>query len=29
MYMDGNVHIDGKKIKQGNYEKNGREVILQ
>ena len=29
LILEGDVYIDGKKIKQGNYEKNGREVIVQ
>ena len=29
LILEGDVYIDGKKMKKGNYKKNGREVIVQ
>lgn len=29
LVFEGDVYIDGKKMKKGNYKKNGREVIVQ
>ena len=29
LIFEGDVYIDGKKMKKGNYKKNGREVIVQ
>ena len=29
LILEGDVYIDGKKMKKGNYKMNGREVIVQ
>ena len=29
LVLEGDVYIDGKKMKKGNYKMNGREVIVQ
>jgi hypothetical protein len=29
LILEGDVYIDGKKMKKGNYKMNGREVIIQ